>query len=146
MYLSAKTSMCKHDEDLKKQSNAIRKLFPEMYKTDNLDTIEVTFEVGYWRKANQIHRWFVENCQKGKDECQIAYVTRNQLKQLLELCEKVLKNKKKAKELLPAHEGFFFGGYEYDEYYFDGLEETIEIIKKGLKLPETWDFEYHSSW
>ena len=27
----------------------------------------VVEEVGYWRKANQIHRWFVENVQKGED-------------------------------------------------------------------------------
>jgi len=26
-------------------------------------------EVGYWRKANHIHKWFVDNVQNGVDEC-----------------------------------------------------------------------------
>ena len=30
---------------------------------------EVTEEVGYWRKANAIHKWFVDNVQKGEDDC-----------------------------------------------------------------------------
>ena len=29
----------------------------------------VVEEAGYWRKANAIHRWFVENVQDGKDDC-----------------------------------------------------------------------------
>ena len=28
--------------------------------------------VAYWRKANAIHSWFVENCQDGVDECQYS--------------------------------------------------------------------------
>ena len=31
-------------------------------------------EAGYWRKANAIHRWFVENVQKGEDDCRDYYV------------------------------------------------------------------------
>jgi hypothetical protein len=27
-------------------------------------------DVAYWRKANAIHKWFVDNCQDGVDECQ----------------------------------------------------------------------------
>lgn len=30
---------------------------------------EITEEVGYWRKANAIHGWFVDNVQKGNDDC-----------------------------------------------------------------------------
>ena len=26
-------------------------------------------EVGYWRKANAIHKWFVDNVQDGNDDC-----------------------------------------------------------------------------
>ena len=146
MYLTAKLSISKYDEKFLKQAEKVRKIFPEMYKSDNLDTVEVIFEVGYWRKANHIHRWFVENCQDGEDECQVGYVSRDKLKELLKLCKKVLKNKKKAKGLLPTQEGFFFGGEEYDKYYFIEIEETIRIIDKCLKLPEGWSFEYQSSW
>lgn len=45
--------------------------------------------VGYWRKANHIHKWFVDNVQDGVDECQNSEVSKAQLKELLELCKKV---------------------------------------------------------
>ena len=51
-------------------------------------TLEIT--VAYWRKANHIHRWFVENVQGGEDNCDRYSVSRDQLKELLGLCEDVL--------------------------------------------------------
>ena len=45
---------------------------------------------GYWRKANAIHKWFVENVQNGVDDCDTYLVTREQLEQLKEACEMVL--------------------------------------------------------
>jgi len=47
-------------------------------------------ELGYWRKANAIHAWFVKNVQNGIDECQEANVTREQLTELKSLCERVI--------------------------------------------------------
>ena len=46
-------------------------------------------DVGYWRKANAIHRWFVENVQDGKDDCDYYEVSKEQLEELLGLCIKV---------------------------------------------------------
>ncbi len=147
MYLSARLRLGKYcSKKVEGKDKEIRGVFPEMFKSGNLDTIEIKFEVGYWRKANQIHKWFVDNCQEGVDECQEAYVSRNKLKELKRLCEEVLKNKDKAEEVLPTQTGFFFGGDEYEEYYYNDLEDTVEIINKCLKLPDDWDFEYCSSW
>jgi hypothetical protein len=92
----------------------------------------VVEEVGYWRKANQIHNWFVQNVQEGEDNCGEYHVYEEQLEELLELCKKVLANNELAKELLPSQSGFFFGGTEYDEWYFKDLENTIEIIETLL--------------
>lgn len=50
----------------------------------------VEFTVAYWRKANQVHNWFVRECQGGRDECQETDVSREQLKKLRELCLRVL--------------------------------------------------------
>ena len=33
------------------------------------------FHIGYWRKANAIHNWFIQNVQNGKDECEKADVS-----------------------------------------------------------------------
>ena len=101
-------------------------------------------DVAYWRKANHIHRWFVENVQDGEDDCKEYYLTHSQLKDLISLCKKVIKNKDKASELLPTSEGFFFGGTQYDEYYFGSLETTIKMLEPLLK--ENGDFCYQSSW
>lgn len=49
-----------------------------------------TKEIGYWRKANAIHRWFVENVQNGEDDCRDYFVTKEQLTELLNLVNQVL--------------------------------------------------------
>ncbi len=51
-------------------------------------------EAAYWRKSNQIHQWFVQNVQDGNDDCKDYYVSREQLKELVELCKTVLQTAK----------------------------------------------------
>ena len=41
--------------------------------------------------------------------------------------------------------GFFFGGTDIDEYYYEDLEETVKIVEECEKYPED-EFTYHSSW
>ncbi len=112
-----------------------------------LDTATLEVQVAYWRKANQIHAWFVKHVQNGKDDCQEYHVTRDQLQLLVDNCKLVLMNKEEAANLLPVQEGFFFGSYEYNEYYFGDLQDTIDQIERILnEYPEDWDFKYQSSW
>ena len=113
-------------------------------------------EVGYWRKANQIHKWFVENVQDGKDDCGDYYVSLEQLKKLLDDCKEVLEKKDKrgakktAKEVLPTQEGFFFGSTDYDEGYWHDIEDTIKIVEAIMEEESQGrtggDYYYHSSW
>lgn len=59
-----------------------------------IDLKKVTYideEVGYWRKANAIHKWFVDNVQGGEDDCRPYYVEAEQLQQLLDICKEVRK-------------------------------------------------------
>lgn len=106
----------------------------------------VEMSVGYWRKANHIHKWFVDNVQDGRDECQEAYFSRETLEKLKADCEIVLESPALASEVLPVEEGFFFGSTEYDEYYFEDIKDTVKIIDRVLQMPEEWDFVYQSSW
>ena len=140
--------------------------------------------VGYWRKANAIHNWFVNNVQDGEDDCKEYWVTLDKLKSLLNLCKEVkekailkegkikngetlkngkwepimedgsyIENAEEIEELLPTQSGCFFGSTDYDEYYMQDIDNTIEIIEGILKDEEELnklgfygDYYYQSSW
>ena len=76
---------------------------------NQIDRTKITYieeEAMYWRKANALHGWFVDNVQKGKDDCKEYYVSPKQMEELLRLVNKVLDNPEKAKDILPVREGF----------------------------------------
>ena len=102
----------------------------------------------YWRKANQIHGWFVRNVQDNVDNCEEYRVTTDQLKELLDLVKTVLKTKNTS--LLEPTQGFFFGSYDTDdEYYWQNLRHTRDELKRLLKNINKEDnprFTYQSSW
>ena len=56
---------------------------------NKVETVKVTHEV-YWRKANQIHNWFVENVQDGDDNCEEYDVTTSDIENLLAKCKRVI--------------------------------------------------------
>lgn len=62
-------------------------------KKKHIDPKKVTYiheRIGYWRKANHLHKWFVDNCQDGEDDCRESYVSKNKLKELLDICKKIV--------------------------------------------------------
>ena len=102
-------------------------------------------ELGYWRKANQIHHWFVENVQDGVDNCGEYAVSKAELEELLDLCKQVQSDHSQAEELLPSASGFFFGETDYDEWYYKDIDHTIQILEEALS-DTTADYYYSSSW
>ena len=111
--------------------------------------IEIYYQIGYWRKANAIHKWFVDECGEGVDECQKIYVPLAKLKELQKKVDKVLKNHDLAPKELPTEDGFFFGTTEYSDWYFDDLEYTKQLLAKIIPFVETHDkYEliYQASW
>ena len=107
-------------------------------------SVEVT--CAYWRKANQIHSWFVKNVQNGNDNCDSYYVSQDKLIELLALCKHALENKDP--NLLPPQEGFFFGSTDIDQWYWNDLTNTITQLERIFALPEIdrLSFSYCSSW
>lgn len=151
MYLSAKKYMSKYFDPADVQRiEKINDIFGVTGIEDgDYGAEEVKFRVAYWRKANAIHDWFVQNCQDGVDECQEAWVSREQLQELIDICKEVLADPSKASQLLPTRSGFFFGGTDYDDWYKQDLQYTIERLEKILSDPSFGkgiDFYYQSSW
>jgi hypothetical protein len=109
---------------------------------------EITCPVMYWRKANHIHRWFVEQVQDRTDDCGEYEVMDRQLRELVGICKQVLSDRSLAPKLLPVQEGFFFGGKDYEDWYFEDVKATVEALDKVLSTEgiEEWNFYYRSSW
>lgn len=131
----------------------------EEMKIEN-PVVSVEEEVAYWRKANQINKFFMKRDIDG--EGRNAKVDINDLKELLKICKrlkrelrlvdgrihtgtrytkengveemyadgKVIANKELAEELLPTEAGFFFGSTDYDEWYYQQIVETIPVLEK----------------
>jgi hypothetical protein len=178
MYLSKKTyvKQWSHDKPEEQFEVSVKRGGKPFKKIDSSRVSYVTEELMYWRKANQIHGWFVHNTQEIVEEVKY-YVTKEDLDNLLDVCKQVLdvmaKSKMKTvqvrsgwsggeetysdvetydcedeiRDLLPPTEGFFYGSYEIDEWYKQAIEETVEFLEKELpKSDEHDDFEYYASW
>lgn len=159
MYLTKRTYIgAYYNDEVKGDLNITKNDFPVNVKFNRLESI--IERVGYWRKANQIHGWFVENVQDGVDDCRDYLVTQQKLEALLADIDTVLNAKGTPLEeevvegTMPSTSGCFFGSTEIDEWYWEELETTKEMITKILAEiqedatnPSMWaDYYYQSSW
>jgi len=145
------------DQDYHKEGHTLE-LGGKFVKDEGIKTSKVNSivtKVAYWRKANQIHEWFVENIQDGNDNCQPHHLNESYLTDLLALCKEVKthiakKEFDQIEEKLPSREGFFFGPTEvHDEWYAENIDNTIEqlsaIADSDGKI-SSGDYYYQSSW
>lgn len=108
-------------------------------------------------KANPIFNWFIQNVMNNNIDKEYYEVTENNLKNLLEVCNKVREgftfvktdsyygdeyevNVEVAKEVLPTVDdaGYVFGPHNYGRAYVNQIINTIDVVNKIL---ETTDFE-----
>ena len=156
-YLSAKKYVGKFDYS-DTQNRIITQEYMDLIPMDAPDItqhgdfagITVTYPVGYWRKANAIHNFFVKNVGEEIDNCQEMWVSRETLIDLRARCVDVLNAddmEEEAKEKgLETVDGFFFGDTSYGDWYKNDLLLTIEICNKVLTLPQTYSLHYQASW
>lgn len=144
MYLSAKRYLSEYNDQDKEVIEAVEAI--TIKGRGDMRPTEISFEAMYWRKANAIHAWFVENVQEGVDNCQSYYVSREQLKVLADVCREAVETRDPM--LIPPRSGFFFGSTDVDEWYFNELESTANTLTKLLEQEnvEEFDFYYQSSW
>lgn len=111
---------------------------------ENEDSVDT--ELVYWRKANAIHNFFT-SLKEQHESCESIEVTKDMLGMLLDRCTMVLEDRSRADELLPTTSGFFFGSTEYDEWYFNKLEDTIKDITPILSDGDIKDGDlYYFGW
>jgi len=89
-------------------------------------------EIGYWRKANHIHRWFVENVQEGSDDGHDYYVDRSELEELLKLVIKVLKHSKLVPGTVPAGRRILQNGEIQDTWEDGSIIDNPELAETLL--------------
>lgn len=153
LYLEKYDSCSQYDKDFaEKRKNFYPKELKELEENllkYNFMSKTTQYQVAYWRKANAIHRFFVNKCAKGVDDCKPVWVDKKILKELVEKCREIIANPKKAIEELPTQGGFFFGSLDYDEYYMNDLEQTVEMLEPIVKFLEEhkgYSVIYEASW
>jgi hypothetical protein len=115
----------------------------------NYHNFTIRTEIAYWRKANQIHRWFVNNVQEGIDDCRETYVNAESLSDLLKVVTEVLRNgtEEFALEKLPPSPGFCFGSSTVDKSYWENLKDTKKMIEEVLRTDDDdASYFYWASW
>lgn len=150
MYLSAKRYLWwDTDEAISDQVGEIIGVEGDHQKRFNGSSLvvkEISLDAMYWRKANAIHRWFVQEVQNGEDDCREYRVGRKQLETLRDLCKDILEHPdaERDSDLEPAVG--CFGSYEKDEWYYEYLKNTVEGLDRVLALPNEYSFSYKASW
>jgi hypothetical protein len=150
MYLSKRTYVKRwdHQKPERQHEVIVNRGGKPREDVDSSRISEVIEQVMYWRKANHIHKWFVDNVQDGVDDCREYWVSEEKLQELLDICEKVLESKNS--KMLPPSSGFFFGGTDIDDHYYIEVADTIKALTNELSLVRennsSGDFYYQSSW
>ena len=134
-----------YPEDLKTFSDYICN---RNFKSVQTETI---YQIGYFRKFNALHSYIVKTFANGIDNCQDIILYKEDVEQIKKVLDDVLnahQQVEKAKELLPTQSGFFFGGTDYDEFYFEDVKVAADLMQSLLC---NFDFDkyqliYEASW
>lgn len=137
-------SIGKEHDELAKAYNVCRSIYKTLMERE---------EVAYFRKVNLLLPFF------GYDEnCSDLTITKDQVEDLIGTCSNVLdyfSNLHKSypveediyddeewidccQETLPNQEGFFFGRYEYDEWYIDKVQQVKKLFEEVIESVD-WD-------
>lgn len=155
MYLKAEKCVggWNHSTDEEKATfqQILKAVGTEGLSTPESPSVNVSTTVAYWRKVNAVHSWFVRELAKGVDECQRIYVPVEAMEKLIAECKAALELYEagefaKAGERMAPQAGFFFGETSVDEWWADGLKDTIKQLEPLLEVGDEFDFFYQASW
>lgn len=128
----------RHQITVKRGGNPVPK---DVINTDNVS--EIVEEIGYWRKANAVHAWFVRNVQDGEDDCKEYYVSREKASELLLICQTIIKSCKLVKGMVSSGQRMKDDG-TWEEVLVDGRVLSEPSIAHEL-LPTQEGFFFGST-
>ena len=99
-------------------------------------------EIAYWRKANEIHNYFVEYVQHGVDDCGTYDVSKKQLEDLLYKCKEV--ERISVLEKSKVVNGYTFENGKEIPMYEDG-EVIVNAEEVAAILPTQGGFFFGST-
>ncbi len=99
----------------------------------------------YFRKVNFLYAYFANKLVN--ESCNVC---KEEIKQLIDICSNVLKNKSDKTytlEHLPTRSGLFFGNIDYNDWYYEQVKDCIKQMKKLYKSLKDddfviWDFSW----
>lgn len=86
----------------------------------------------YFRKVNFLFKYY-EDRGKMYDQW-YAFTDADDIDDIIDKCEQVLQDHSLADELLPTQSGFFFGGTDYDDWYFSDVKDCLRQMKNYREL------------
>lgn len=101
-------------------------------------------DVGYWRKANAIHAWFVDNVQDGEDDCEPHEVSKEQLMKLYLICKTIITESELTPHEIVTGKRFSDETGEWENIYVDGYIITNPELAAKL-LPTQSGFFFGST-
>lgn len=114
-----------HEITVKKGGDIVKSIKPERISY-------IVEEVGYWRKFNALHGWFVNNCQDGVDNCQESYVSMEKLKEILG----ILKQVKEVLDGSPKKTTSVVSGWKMNNGITTETHQDIEVFTDVDKVNE----------
>lgn len=122
-----------------------------MEPSKDLPSFQVQATVGYWRKANSIHGYFVNEHAGGEDRCQPIEVSAEDLRALLgkvKAAKAYAERNREIPEGLPGQAGFFFGATDDVDWYLNDMQETIDQLEPLVSAEDAdeYTYVYQASW
>lgn len=96
--------------------------------------------IGYWRKANAIHKFFVDKAQKGIDDCGYYEITKEIIQELHDKCKEIVYNSKLIDGDVLSYQNWDENGNKCYHYHKGKIIENAELCKDLLPTQDGFFF------
>lgn len=160
LYANKYDSKTTYNYDEEKKDKVSKTFYPRAlnklarkHADNNFLSRETFYQIGYWRKFNALHGFIVEHYADGEDNCRKIYLSKDDIKEILDTLKEVKANPNSAMDIMPPTSGFFFGSKDIDEWFIRDVEYSVELFEDVLEMLEKndkrknyYEIYYQASW